>query len=76
MWVKILNKSYEDNLKLKKDSMIGFAVIEPEHLAYKHVTKKTQKKKTKKDKILKKTSNDRSKTQTTIWRFLCQERCS
>ena len=69
LWVEILNKSYEDNLKLKKDSVIGFAVIKPEHLAHKHATKKTQKKKTKKDKISKKTSNKRSKAETAIWRF-------
>ena len=68
--LEILNKSYEDNLKLKKDSVIGFAVIKPEHLAHKHATKKTQKKKTKKGKISKKTSNYRLKTQTAIWRFL------
>ena len=69
MWVEILNKSYKDNLKFKKDSMIGFAVIKPEHLAHKHATRKTQKKKMKKDKISKKTSNARSKMQTTIWWF-------
>ena len=48
LWVEILNKSYEGNLKLKKDSVIGFVVIESEHLPHEHVTKK---KKSKKDKI-------------------------
>lgn len=50
LWVEILNNSDEDNLKLKKDSVIGFVIIEPEHLAHKHATK-TQKRKVKKDKI-------------------------
>ena len=67
LWVEILNKSYKDNLRLKIDSVIGFVVIETEHLPHKHVTKK---KKSKKDKISKKPSNYRSKTQTTIRGFL------
>ena len=67
LWVEILNKSYKDNLKLKTDSVIGVVVIETEHLLHKHVTKK---KKSKKEKISKKPSNYRSKTQTTIREFL------
>ena len=48
LWVEILNKSYEDNLKIKKNSLIGFVVIEPEHLLHKHAT--TNQKEKKKDK--------------------------
>ena len=68
LWVEILNKSYENNLILKKDSIIGFVVIEPEHLPHKHATKIT-KKKAKKDKISKK---NRAKMQTSIRRFFKQ----
>ena len=68
LWVEILNKSYEDNLIFKNDSVIGF-VIEPEHLPHKHATK-IKKKKAKKDKIKKKTSKNRAKTQTSIQQFL------
>ena len=68
LWVEILNKSYEDNLIFKNDSVIGF-VIEPEHLPHKHATK-IKKKKAKKDKIKKKTSENRAKTQTSIQQFL------
>ena len=72
LWVEILlNKSYEDNLILKKDSIIRFVVIEPEHLPHKHATK-ILKKKAKKDKISKKTSDNRAKTQTSIQRFFKQ----
>ena len=52
--MEILNKSYEDNLELKKTSVIGFVVIEPEHLPQKHATK-SEKTNAKKDKILEKT---------------------
>ena len=40
--MEILNKSYEDNLELKKDSVIGFVVIEPEHLPKKTCDEKSK----------------------------------
>ena len=32
LWVEILNKSYKFNLEIEKNSVLGFVVIEPEHL--------------------------------------------
>ena len=68
--LEILNKSHLNNLIIKKDSVLGFAVIEPEHLTYKHETKKTTKQK--ENQAKKKTSNERQKMQTSIRRFLKQ----
>ena len=65
LWVEILNKSKEDALEIKKDSTLGLAVIEPEHLAHKYESKK----KTKKNKILK-TLKYRPKTKEASWRFV------
>ena len=47
LWVEILNKSYEDTVKIKKNNPLEFVVIEPEHLTFKHEaeTKKNKKKK-------------------------------
>ena len=46
LWVGILNKSYEETLEIKKNNSLGFVVIEPEHLIFKHETTKNKKKKT------------------------------
>ena len=44
-WIEILNRSYEEDLKIKKkNSILGFLVIEPENLSFKHETKSTKKK--------------------------------
>ena len=46
LWVEILNKSYLEPIKIKKRSILGFVVIEPENLNFKHETpKKTKTKK-------------------------------
>ena len=31
LWIEILNKSFEDTVKIKKNQPLGFLVIEPEH---------------------------------------------
>ena len=43
LWLEILNKSYQDNLIIAKNSVIGFLVIEPEHIPHKRAQKKKQK---------------------------------
>ena len=46
-WIEILNKSYEETIKIKKDTPLGFVVIEPEqeHLKFKYETTSTKNKK-------------------------------
>ena len=41
LWIEILNKSDEEDLKIKKkkNSILGFLVTEPENLNFKHETK-------------------------------------
>ena len=51
LWIEILNKFYTEDLKIDKSSILGFVVVEPENLSFKHETPNTQKKK----KILPKT---------------------
>ena len=53
LWIEILNKSYNEHIKINKNSILGFVVIEPEYLSSKHET--TKEKKKKKEKILPKT---------------------
>ena len=36
LWVEILNKSYEAELKIDRHSPVGFLVFGPEHLKLKH----------------------------------------
>ena len=62
LWVEILNKSYKFNLEIEKNSVLGFVVIEPEHLpqTYDEKTKRTR------TKYQKKPSSSRLKKQTTI----------
>ena len=43
LWIEILNISYEEDLKIKKKSILGFLVIEPENVSFKHETKSTKK---------------------------------
>ena len=45
LWIEILNKSYIEDIKISKNNILGFVVIEPEHLSFKHETPKTKKKK-------------------------------
>ena len=44
LWIELLNTSYTEDLKIEKNSILGFLVIEPENLKFKHVTKKKTKK--------------------------------
>ena len=44
MWIEILNKSYNEHTKINRNSVLGFAVIEPEYLSFKHETTKAKKK--------------------------------
>ena len=37
LWIEILNRSFEDNIIIKKDKLLGFLVIEPENLRFQHV---------------------------------------
>ena len=45
MWIEILKKSYTEDLKIKKNTVLGFIVIEPENSSQKHKTPKSKKKK-------------------------------
>ena len=47
LWIEILNKSYIEHIQIKKGSPLGFIVIEPDNLDFKHETTKTKKKKEK-----------------------------
>ena len=40
LWIEILNKSYRKKLKIDKNSVLGFVVIEPENISFKHETPK------------------------------------
>ena len=51
LWIEILNKSYNEHIKNNRNSVLGFVVIEPEYLSFKHETTKAKKK----EKILPKT---------------------
>ena len=44
MWIEILNKSYNEHTKINRNSVLGFAVIEPEYLSFKHETTKAKNK--------------------------------
>ena len=42
--MEILNKSYKVTLEIKKDSVLGVVLVEPEHLTFKHESKKRHQK--------------------------------
>ena len=44
LWIEVLNTSYNENLKITKNSSLGFRVLEPENLKFKYATKKEAKK--------------------------------
>ena len=48
LWIEILNKSYNEHKKINKNSVLGFVVIEPEYLSFKHEMTKAKKKKKRK----------------------------
>lgn len=43
LWVEILNKSFEEPIKIKKDQPLGFVVVEPEHSTFKYETSNSKK---------------------------------
>ena len=45
MWIEILNKSYKEQIEINRNSVLGFVVIEPEYLSFKHETTKAKKRK-------------------------------
>ena len=38
LWIEILSKSYNEDIKIKKNTVLGFVVIEPDNLSFKHET--------------------------------------
>ena len=44
LWVEILNKSFKEPIKIKKNQPLGFAVIKLEHLKFKYETSDSKKK--------------------------------
>ena len=36
LWIEILNKSFEDPVKIKRNQRLGFLVIKPENLKFHH----------------------------------------
>ena len=59
LWVEIINKSFEDHIKIKKGQPLGFLVVEPENLKFQHVPQKKKTKKKKKSCISKMKKADR-----------------
>ena len=47
LWIEILNKSFEKNLVVEKNSAIGLVIIEPDNLPHKLRQKRTKIKRTK-----------------------------
>ena len=47
-WIEILNRSFEDNIVVKKNKPVGFLVIEPENLKFHYAQAMKKKNKTKK----------------------------
>ena len=43
LWIEILNKSFKDLVKVKRNQPLGFLVIEPENLKFHHEAPKTKK---------------------------------
>lgn len=48
LWIEILNKSFEDTIKIGVRQLLGFVVVEPENLNFQYYV--PSKKKAKKDK--------------------------
>ena len=47
LWVEIFNKSHEETIEIKKNSPLGFVLIESEHLKFKHEAETAKDKKRK-----------------------------
>ena len=60
LWLEILSKSYNEHIKINKNSVLGFIVIEPECLRFKHERTKGKKGKdtTENVELLDKNEND------------------
>ena len=37
LWIEIINKSFGDDIKIKKGQPLGFLVVEPENFKFQHV---------------------------------------
>ena len=59
LWVEILDKSFEDHIKIKKGQPLGFLVVEPENLEFQGVSQNKKAEKEKKGCISKKKTADR-----------------
>ena len=59
VWVEIINKSFDDHIKIKKGQRLGFPVVEPENLNFQHVLLKEKTKKEKEGCISKMKNADR-----------------
>ena len=59
VWIEIINKSFDDHIKIKKGQPLGFLVVEPENLNFQHVLSKEKTKKEKEGCILKMKNADR-----------------
>ena len=62
MWVEILNRSFEDNIVVRKTKPLGFLVIEPENLKFHYAQSTKRNNKTKK-----KEDCSKWKKKTTCW---------
>ena len=75
LWLGILNKSFEDNIEIKKGAPIGFIVIQPENWKFHYVPLKVKAKKEKKSYTLKNKKADRQIFKS-LWLCICYERYS
>ena len=62
-----MDKSYEETIEIKKSNPLGFVVIEPEHLKFKHEAEKVNREK--KKALLPKTTMYKPKTKVAKWWF-------
>ena len=44
MWIEILNRSFVDNIVVKRNKPLGFPVVEPENLNFKYAPTKKENK--------------------------------
>ena len=66
LWIEILNKSFEETVKIKKKNQpLGFLVVQTEHLKFKYETGKKKKKVNQKN-----LSTYKPKTKEPTWSFL------
>ena len=67
LWVELLNKFFEETVKIEKNQPLGFLAIEPENLNFKYETKNKKKRTIQNKKSLSKTN--KPKTKETTWWF-------